>query len=170
MQTMALQSWGNLQLLRTYSPPIMAKRRGGGEYYTGEDAPERWVLRCECGHEFEIEADAFPGRRKLRDCGRTSECRSAKENHERRVGRASGGTGAKKNSRPVGRPRGLEPKTGVTVTLTIRELMMLEEMCRAQRVNRSRMVAELVRRTYGDPRMTSAIRQEGDPHDHDRSK
>ena len=113
------------------------------------------MLRCECGYEFEIEADAFPGRRKLRDCGRVGECGFAKENHERWIGRASGGTGAKKNSRPVGRPRGSEPKTAVTVTLTIRELMMLEELCKAKRVSRSQMVGELVRAGHGDKRSSS---------------
>lgn len=29
-----------------------------------------WRLRCDCGHQFEIEKSAFPGRRVARNCNR----------------------------------------------------------------------------------------------------
>ena len=36
--------------------------------------PRMLKLRCDCGYEWEIEADAFPGRRRLKNCGRMGVC------------------------------------------------------------------------------------------------
>lgn len=62
--------WGTLVLKSVIRRPIMYPKYGGGEYHGGEYHPVEWVLECMCGHEWTIKAHEFPGRRKMRGCGR----------------------------------------------------------------------------------------------------
>lgn len=62
--------WGHICKEDAYYKPIMALDHHGNEYIANTHGPFMWKLKCECGHQWEIEADDFPGRRKLRSCGR----------------------------------------------------------------------------------------------------
>lgn len=72
----AQSSWGNLTLLGFERRNLKSKDENGVEYDTGALGPALMILRCRCGHQFEIEKRMFPGRRDMRDCGR-DECEYA---------------------------------------------------------------------------------------------
>jgi len=70
MPTDKLDHWGHVALIRTWRVPIMAKTVWGEEYVADTYGPALWLLRCDCGLEWEIPKEDFPGRRILKSCGR----------------------------------------------------------------------------------------------------
>ena len=69
--------WGNLRIANAYRAPIMASERSPGfkgeDYIADTHGPRIWTLLCDCGHRWDVKVDDFPGRRRLRSCGRV-EC------------------------------------------------------------------------------------------------
>lgn len=51
----------------------MAIGLNGSPYIVDASGPWAWKLRCDCGHEWEVEEATFPGRRAVKSCGRV-EC------------------------------------------------------------------------------------------------
>lgn len=100
---MELKIWGNLRLLERYHDEIMANDYHGREYNTGQIGPQMMRLLCNCGHEFSIETDLFPGRRAMRDCGR-QECPFAQERLEIASGRD------RPRYKALGRPKADKPR------------------------------------------------------------
>ena len=69
------QHWGNVTLLRSYHAPLYLPDPNGGMYLADtKGGPLMMELECDCGHRWEILQQTYPGRRKLRNCGRP-ECR-----------------------------------------------------------------------------------------------
>src|SRR4051812_44355370 len=63
--------WGNLTMLDIYYKPLMIRNPDGTEYVgDNRGGPRVMLLRCDCGHEWEVPVKTFPGRRKLRSCMR----------------------------------------------------------------------------------------------------
>jgi hypothetical protein len=66
--------WGHVTLLSSFRGPLYLTGPGGKPYVADtHGGPQMLRLRCDCGFEWEIERQQFPGRRKLRSCGR-KEC------------------------------------------------------------------------------------------------
>jgi len=65
--------WGNLRLISGYQTPSYAEGPKGRYVADTHGGPYMWRLRCDCGYEWEIPENEFPGRRALRSCGR-KEC------------------------------------------------------------------------------------------------
>jgi len=67
----AKNSWGHIELIEMVHKPLIMKTRTGEEYVADtHGGPLTMLLRCGCGHQWEIEAAKFPGRRHVRACGR----------------------------------------------------------------------------------------------------
>lgn len=64
--------WAHLTLVRpVYRRQVIERNPLTGEEYVADThGPPVMLLRCDCGHEQEILAVDFPGRRKMRYCGR----------------------------------------------------------------------------------------------------
>ncbi len=62
--------WAHMRVLRRFRAPIMMRDHEGKLYVADTQGPQMLALRCDCGHEWEIRQDEFPGRRKLKNCGR----------------------------------------------------------------------------------------------------
>lgn len=62
--------WAHIEVIRRYQAPIMLRDHEGNDYVADTAGPYVMVLRCACGHVWELRRDQFPGRRKLRNCGR----------------------------------------------------------------------------------------------------
>lgn len=62
---MAKNVWAHLRILERFDE--LAAR--GAVTDTG-DQIKKWRLLCDCGHEFVISEDDFPGRRRMKNCGR----------------------------------------------------------------------------------------------------
>jgi hypothetical protein len=62
--------WGCLTLVEEWNAPVHAEGPDGKLYVADSQGPRMWRLRCDCGYEWEIERDAFPGRRQMRRCNR----------------------------------------------------------------------------------------------------
>jgi hypothetical protein len=75
--------WGYLRLLEERREPVMRQDLHGVEYDSGEEGPTLWDLLCACGHEFTIRKRDFPGKRRMRTCGR-DECQYAQYEHVHR--------------------------------------------------------------------------------------
>lgn len=60
--------WGNLTRLEVVIEPVMLPKLGGGSYDSG-DRRELWKLHCDCGKDFTIDKENFPGRAVMRNCG-----------------------------------------------------------------------------------------------------
>ncbi len=61
--------WGHIIREAEFRKPIIVKGRDG-EYVADTHGPLTWRFRCDCGFVWELEAKDFPGRRKMRTCGR----------------------------------------------------------------------------------------------------
>lgn len=62
--------WAHLALVGIRRVPITGTTPSGEEYVMDTHGPLLMHLRCDCGTEFTIKKDEFPGRRLLRFCGR----------------------------------------------------------------------------------------------------
>src|SRR3990167_8180776 len=62
--------WGHLTLKEVRRSPRVYRDAEGNPYEGGDYDPDIWVLLCECGREFEIRETEFPGRRRMRSCGK----------------------------------------------------------------------------------------------------
>lgn len=63
--------WAHMLIMKDYRQPLMGVNPDGHPLVLdSHGGPHMLRLRCDCGHEWEIEAEAFPGRRALRSCGR----------------------------------------------------------------------------------------------------
>jgi hypothetical protein len=135
------QRWGYVKLVDEYCPKIMHPDpfRPGEMYDTGDEGPATWVLLCDCGEQFEILKEDFPGRRKLRDCqGRNPECEFWKENQSAKV--------PKSRRAKLGRPPiKTEPSALVTVYLPLRLLESLGQLSAELGISRSSLVAEMLK-------------------------
>lgn len=72
MKVSAGEKWARVQCLRVdvRSEPEYAFDTRGGKYETGVFSSESFYqFKCECGKEFELAADQFHGKRRLKDCG-----------------------------------------------------------------------------------------------------
>ena len=65
--------WGNITRCMAIRTPIMSEGPGGETYIADTHGPAVYRLTCQCGHEWDILQSEFPGRRKVRSCGRV-EC------------------------------------------------------------------------------------------------
>lgn len=65
-------AWGHLKIIERGFDPVTAKGPNG-LYPTGEDGPQWWILACRCGFCWKFYVRSFPGRAKMRSCGR-AEC------------------------------------------------------------------------------------------------
>ena len=74
-----LARWGNVSQMAEFRMPVLGRNVMTGEtYITDSQGPWAWRLRCDCGYEWEINRGSFPGRRKLKSCGRP-ECPHGKQ-------------------------------------------------------------------------------------------
>lgn len=62
--------WGHLRFLGERQEEIVRKDEHGKEYGSGEYHPPVLDLICDCGYDFSILKSSFPGKRKMRTCGR----------------------------------------------------------------------------------------------------
>lgn len=63
-------SWGFLECVELKRKVIESAGGAVQEITTRGSRGLVWVLRCKCGYEFEVDATEFPGRTKMRSCGR----------------------------------------------------------------------------------------------------
>jgi len=135
---MQAQRWGNLKLVKEYCPPIMHKRLDGSEYDSGNFGPPMWLLRCDCGYEFSIFKEDFPGRRKLRDCQRP-ECPICQEQLHR----------SEERTRPrraeIGRPRSPVFSIPVSTYIPLPVANEIDSLARKFKLSRSGLIAEMLK-------------------------
>jgi hypothetical protein len=81
--------WAHLTFVRRYRVPIIEIGSGGTPYVADTHGPWHMELECECGHMFSMPESAFPGRRKLKSCGRP-ECPHTKPDKLSRAPRERG--------------------------------------------------------------------------------
>lgn len=62
--------WAHLKLLRTYREPVYVPGPKGVPYPSQAQSPAMLELQCDCNHVFSIRRDQFPGKRRLKSCGR----------------------------------------------------------------------------------------------------
>jgi len=63
--------WGHITLLDMSHLPLVARDYTGKEYIADtRGGPLVWNMECDCGIVFSIPDDQFPGKRKLKSCGR----------------------------------------------------------------------------------------------------
>lgn len=102
-----------------------------------------WRLRCRCGEEFEVVSGEFPGRKKMRNCGREG---------------CEYGDGGEGESRVLGRPRKPGGRKGpVVLYLELEVVERLRKAARQQGVSVSEMVRGVLEREMG-PGRVNAIR------------
>lgn len=63
------RNWGHIEFLGYRRDPIMLNGPKG-PYVADTHGPVMLLMRCACGHEFEMDETLFPGRRKLTYCQR----------------------------------------------------------------------------------------------------
>ena len=91
MALMNSRFWGHVELVREYRDPIMLEGLDGKLYDSGEEGPRMLEFKCECGHVWSIRKDMFPGRRRLKSCGRR-ECTAQLKTNTKQIPVKSEGT------------------------------------------------------------------------------
>ena len=114
--------WGNLTLIDHYPTPSYLTT-GKGEKYVADThgGPYMWRLRCDCGYEWELPRENFPGRRALRSCGQP-ECTVA-----------------------TNRPKtGREIHAAIGISIPVALIEQVKAYAAQTKVNTSRAAAELL--------------------------
>jgi hypothetical protein len=62
--------WGHIQRLSAKHAALYEIGPNGPYEADPEGGPMTWRLRCDCGHEWDLLAMDFPGKKRLRSCGR----------------------------------------------------------------------------------------------------
>lgn len=122
--------WGFLECVGIKTK-VMEDAGGAVQETTSRGSEAIWQLRCACGHEFEMDAVKFPGKKNMRSCGRKG-CE-----FEGKGGAGAPGGEVKRLGRPV-KTEGR--KSAVSLYLPIQ--LMAELDVRAERAGTS--LSELV--------------------------
>ncbi len=126
-------NWGHLEVVRAYKADAQ-----NGAVVDLQGGPLTWVLVCDCGRRFEIEAARFPGKRKLRSCG-DPECPwSQPQQPKAAAGRA------------LGRPRNAETCAALSLYLPVAVIGMLETWGKRRGVSVGLAAAELIRAGFAE--------------------
>jgi hypothetical protein len=108
---------------------------GGGvveRYHDGTFEPPEYVFVCDCGWRFNVPVRDFPGKRKLRSCGRP-ECTAIPKAELDPL----------ELRKLLGRPRS-EPKTYVSFYIPVRVLSALDERADKAGLGRSAMLVDIL--------------------------
>ena len=146
---METKLWGYLRLIERYQDPIMKRDYRGNEYDSGLLGPLMMRLQCQCGLEFSIRAEDFPGRRKMRACG-GSTCPFTKQLADAANGRN------KPRYQAIGRPRlSSEPMCIANLYLSRSMIEKIDSLAMHMRISRSETVRQLL-----DAQLQSLAREE----------
>lgn len=123
--------WGFLECVGIKTK-VTEDAGGAVQETTNRGSEAIWQLQCACGHEFEMDAAKFPGKKIMRSCGRK--------------GCEFGGKGGQDGEvKRLGRPVKLEGrKAAVSVYLPIAQLEWLDGQARERGVGLSEVVSGLI--------------------------
>lgn len=120
-----------MTLIEMRSNPRMYKSLEG-MYHGGDFDPPTMVLLCDCGREFEVARNKFPGRRRMRSCGE-DDCEYSKIKE----------VGVRRTN--LGRPRSDDPGTITQVYMPGTMKMVLRDQADKVGMSVSSYVVSLLR-------------------------
>lgn len=131
--------WGFLECVGIKTK-VMEDAGGAVQETNSRGSEAIWQLQCACGHEFEMDAAKFPGKKVMRSCGRKG-CE---------FGQGGGQAGQGGEVKRLGRPVKTEGrKAAVSVYLPIAQLEWLDGKAKERGVGLSEVVSGLVGKGMG---------------------
>lgn len=125
-------NWADVTIKDIFREPIMLPNFIEGPYHGGDYGPVTYRMLCACGHEWEVEKAKFPGRRRMKNCGR-AECEYSQPKEE------------KPKRERAGRPGSSDPSSIAAWYITLKVQVAVSEYAQAHDISVGKAADSLLR-------------------------